>query len=792
MFLHVKRKTTRVSLWLAIMVALVCMLPQSVHAAEPAIRIQSELGYGGNVKTGEWSPLTITLTSDVDVSGEIVVQSEYPFINGSGSYVKKVDLPAGTSKKVTMGIPGNSFHNNNNSIRFYEGTAESGKYIPFTAGQSFIQSSATESTLIGVLAQDPDSLNFLITLNQKSQGRDLKVIPLKGEQIPEDAILLNTLDIIFVNDFAMDSLSSKQIAAIHSWVAHGGTLVLAGGSGYPKAVNGLEDLSPVEYLGQADVTSLPELVKVGGKPLTLESPFPVSLAKPKEGADVTLKFGENPLFASWTVGKGEVHYAAYDVAMEPLNSWSGHGEVWSTELSKRFSISTNNMYGSYGSQTGFMSGMDYILDYFPSLTLPPFSLLVWLLLAYAVLVAPILYYVLKKLDKREWAWLFIPLIAVLASGGIYIAGTSGKSSTLTHNLNIMELDGQGHADRTTASALFVPRGGDYKLEFAAGNHLIVKREDGLISGGQAGGVDRQYIRVLDEATTVKLKDMTHRSIAKLWIDVAETREFGKIKVDVTYNDQGRPVGTVTNDTTTDLSNAALILGGKVFTIGDLPKNKTLSIGAAANSQNYGDYGSMLFPYGNYGNSDEWERERGIVNNYFNRSNSSVNNVVIAWSKEALSDYKVDGKKVNSEDLNMWVQSVSPKFEENGKVNIPFGLVGGNISSAKAGQVVMEGLGRIQMSDGEVVFDYNFSKNDNVDYSYLAIKQGDTNSNYKAEIWNNNSMEWEALDWSNGKVEFTENVDSYIKEDRIVQIHITTTDGANFAVPEISLKGVISR
>ncbi|GGH13288.1 DUF7408 domain-containing protein [Paenibacillus segetis] len=791
MFLQVQRKITRMSLWLTIMVALVCMLPQSVHAADPAIKIQkSEIGYGGHVKLGEWSPLTITLTSDVDVSGEIVVQTEYPFINGSGSYVKKVDLPAGTSKKVTLGIPGNLFHERNNSIRFYEGSAESGKYIPFKAGQSYIQSTDTGSTLIGVLAADPDSVNFLQTLNAK--GLNLSIIPLTGEQIPEDATLLNTLDVIFINDFATDSLSSKQIEAIHSWVANGGALVLAGGSGYPKAVQGLEDLSPVEYIGQTDVTSLPELVKLGGKPLPLESPFPVSLGKPKAGAEVVLEFGENPLFASWTVGKGEVHYAAYDVAMEPLNSWSGHGDVWSSELSTKFAITSTSNQGRYGSQSGFMSGMDYILDYFPSLTLPPFSLLVWLLLAYAVLVAPILYYVLKKLDKREWAWLLIPLIAVIASGGIYVAGTSGKSSTLTHTLNIMELDGQGHADRTTASALFVPRGGDYKLEFAAGNHLIVKREDGLISGGQAGGADRQYIRVQDEATTVKLKDMTHRSIAKLWTDVTETREFGKIKVEVAYDDQGSPVGTVTNETTTDLSNAAIILGGKVFTLGDLPKNKSISIPATANSLVYGDYGSMLFPYSNYGNDDEWERERGILNNYYSRSNSSVNNAVVAWSKEELSDYKVDGKKVSSENLNMWVQSVSPKYEANGKVNIPFGLIGGKISSAKAGQAMMEGPGIIQMSDGEVVFDYNLSKTDNIDYSYLAIKQGDNNPNYKAEIWNNMSAEWEELDWKSGQVEFTENLKSYIKENRSIQIRLTTTDWANFALPEISLKGVVSR
>ncbi|MDQ0087284.1 hypothetical protein J2T12_000678 [Paenibacillus anaericanus] len=786
---HVKRITSLVSLWLAVMIILAGVLPQSAYAAQPAISIQSEMGYNGYIKDGEWNPLTITLKSDVDVSGEIVVQTEYSYINGSGSYVKKVDLPAGTSKKVILGIPGASFNKGNNTIRFYKGTAQSGEYIPFTVGQSYLASSATASTLIGVLAQDPDSLNFLKTLNQQSQGRDLTVIPLNGEQIPDDSTLLDPLDIIVVNNFSTDSLSSKQITAIRSWVVKGGTLVLAGGSGYVKTVKGLEDISPVEYIGQTDVTSLPQLAIIGGdKPLKFESPFPISQAKPKDGANVSLQAGEDPLFASWLVGKGEVHYAAYDVAMEPLNSWSGHGEVWSTELGQKLSI-LPNLQGIYGSQSGFMSGFDYILDYFPSLTLPPFSLLVWLLLAYAILVAPILYYVLKKLDKREWAWLFIPLIAVLASGGIYIAGTSGKSSILAHNISIMELDGKGHANRIAGSALFVPRAGDYNLEFAAGTHLLVGREDGLLSGGQTGGPDRQYISVQDEKTTLKLKDMTHRSMAKMWLDTPETREFGKVDIDISYDDQGNPMGNITNNTTSDLSNAALILGGKVFILGDLPKNKSLSIPAATSMPNYGDYGSTLFPYGvSYGNIDEWERERGIINNYFGRSNATVNNVFLAWNKDKLSDYKVDGKSVASEDLNMWVQSVSPKFEANGNVNIPYGLISGSASSTTANELSANGPGRVQMSEGETVFDYILPKDESIEYSYLAIMQSDINGAMTTEFWNNDSEEWEVLSWNNGKVEFNENINSYINAGGILQIRITTTDWSNFALPEISLKG----
>src|SRR5690606_34399463 len=94
--------------------------PQAVHAAEPSISMKTEVGYDGHYKIGEWTPLKITLTSDTDISGELVVQTEYPYNSNRASYAAKVDLPAGTPKEVTFGILGTSFHKDNNSIRFYK------------------------------------------------------------------------------------------------------------------------------------------------------------------------------------------------------------------------------------------------------------------------------------------------------------------------------------------------------------------------------------------------------------------------------------------------------------------------------------------------------------------------------------------------------------------------------------------------------------------------------------------------------------------------------------------------
>lgn len=765
--------------------------PAYVSAAEPAISIETEVGYGGNYKENEWTPITITLKSDADISGEIVVRAELPYMQASVSQIKQVDLPAGTPKKITVGLIGNNFTKDNTTIRFYSGSAESGKYIPFTSGKGYLQSTFNQGAVIGVLATDPDTMNFMSSLN--GNGRNLTVTSLKGEQLPDDGQYLSSFDVLVVNNYAMDTSTEGQLTAISDWVKRGGTLVLAGGAGYTKSVKGLEALSPVEYTGTTEVSTLPELAGLGGKVLSFDHPLTISTAKLKDKASTILSNGKEPLFASWSVGKGEVLYAAYDVSQDPLDSWSGHAAVWSSVLSTKLLSNAAIQGGSYKyAYENFKSGMDYLLDYFPSLTFPPFSRLFWIFIAYALVVAPVLYYILKKLDKREWAWVCIPVIAIIASVGIYFAGTTGKTSVRAHTINVMELDGNGYSKRTTASSLFVPRGGKYELQFAAGTHVTLKREDGLITGNSISNSAREFVREQEDATDVKLLDMTHRSIAKVWVDQAENREFGQIDVDLTYDEKGQPQGTITNNTDRDFSNTALIVGGDLYQIGNLAKDQSIPIPSNKVPVRYGNYGDTVFPYnGNYRN-DTLQRERGLMNNYMGNSGSS--NVIIAWDQAALSNYKVNGKDVPTEQLNMWVQQVQPQFvSDNNEIQVPYGYIRGAVSNITANDWSQDSSFVVSMSEGDMDFEYNLTDvSHNASFSELHIRQQNSGQGTTAMIWNKTLNNWEPLTWVNGQVAITENVDHYIQSGSRLLIRITASAWTNFDVPEISLKGKMSR
>lgn len=752
----------------------------NVYADGAKIGIQSEMGYQGKIKHDKWNPLKLTLTSDRDISGDVVVQIQN--YNGFGyqtSYVQQVDLPKDTPKEVVIGIPGAVLNKDNNQILFYEGSYTKGKQIPFATGKNYVQASPYQGALIAVLSDDPDTMNFMNVLNGK--GNSVNVFPLKNASVPSDGMLLNGLDVIVINNFASDTLSEPQRMAITDWVNSGGTLILAGGAGYTKTAAPFADITPVVANGTTTVNSLAELEKLGGKPLKLDGAFTISTAKAVEGAQIGIEADGQPLFASKAYGQGSVQYAAYDLAMEPVSSWAGHPDAWASILRNNLPMmgAQNGMYSN-----SLMDSLNYVLEYFPSLKMPSFTLLLWMLIIYAIVVAPLLYYILKKADKREWAWFLIPIIAVIASGSVYVVGSSDKTRELAHTINLIELNGQGDAVKSTASAFFTPRSGNYALEFPENTYLRTGQSQNRFGGM---GENKNFVRVEQESTTLELRDMSQWSLAKVWVDNQGTEEMGRLGMDLKLDPKGELNGKVTNDTINDLTEVVLVVGGKAYKLGDIKKGD-----AAAVPQDPkqiikftgGDLSGMLYPYSQ---NDPKQRERDILSQY-GYSNRMVNRdaYILGWSKDHLTNYTLKGAEVDSDQLNFWIQPVEMDWGLNGEINIPYGFMSPEISQVNAPMFGVYPHG-VEMGQGSLIAEFPLISEGNVKYSELSMKGTKFNNNVTMEIWNSKKSEWEPVTNTNNVFTITKNPEQYIVGNRI-RFMITAKDQTNFMMPELSVKG----
>lgn len=769
---------------LAIALFLTAALPYplqggTAHADGPKIELKTELGYKGNIKQDKWNPLKLVLTSDRDISGDIVVRIQNT--NGMGqdaAYVQHVELPKDTAKEITIGVPGYFFNKDNNEITFYEGSYKNGKPLPFASGKKYVQKTPTMGALIGVLSDDQDTMNFLSVLNGK--GGSVLTVPLKAEDISGDAMLLDGLDVLVINNFASDTLSKAQQDAIKTWVKSGGTLVLSGGVGYAKTAAPFADIAPVQSNGTLEVTQLPELQKLGGKPLKLDGSFTISTAVPIKEAVVDTTAAEMPLFASRSLEQGKVWYAAYDVSMEPVSSWAGHANAWASILRNEMPKNGNVYYGS------IMDNLSYVLDYFPSLKMPSFQVLLWMLLAYAVIVAPLLYFILKKADKREWAWFLIPLLAVVASGTVYVVGSADKTEEMAHTINLIEMDGEGKGVKSTASALFTPRSGNYELEFAKGTYLKTQR----MNGGFGGAAEnKSFIRTEEDQTKLELRDMPQWSLAKFWADNPTPEETGRLAVEVEVDSNGQLTGSVANETLNDLKEVVLVVGGRAYKLGEIPRKGSVKISNNKNSVVQimgGDLAGLIYPYSQ---QDQFNRQRDILSNYSYRSGTMMNSAyVFGWSEDDLTNYTLKGKAIHSDQLNFWTQKVQIEWGKNGKINIPYGFINPEVTQMNSPNFSVYPHG-IELGQGSVIAEFLLTSANEVEYSEFSIKGTKLGGDMTMEIWNAEKNDWEKVEGKNGVFTVTDNLKRYIVDNRI-RFSITSKTQGMFKMPELSLKGEV--
>ncbi|GGN99447.1 DUF7408 domain-containing protein [Saccharibacillus kuerlensis] len=799
MFAWGKRTGKKSMALMQVLILIAVMLPilpvganAAGNSAEGGLRVATEFGYGGKVNEGRMNPLKVTLTSDRDLTGDLVVQITPQNGMGESTYVRRVELPAGTAKEVTIAVPGGSYSRNTSMLRFYPGSIEKGDSLPFREGRAYLTSSTQYGGIVGVLASDPDTMNFLSLL--QGSGQIVSIIPLEADDISENPMMLDGLDVLVMNDFASDTLSEAQLEAIRSWINSGGSLVLGGGAGYGKTAAGLEDLSPVEVTGGTEsVSAAPLASGGGGKELPADASITAAKASVKPEAEVRYSSGQLPLIASMQAQSGRVWYAAYDLSLEPLSSWAGSASLWGKLLLNPLNVSIpgGGMYGS--SFNSNLYNLSYILDYFPSLHMPKLSILVWMLLIYVVIVAPLLYLVLRKFDKREWAWVFIPLVAVISSAAIYMAGSSDKTKELAHTLSYVTLNGEGEGIRKSATALFVPSAGNYTVDFPAGTQLTMMNNDGwMVNNGGVSGELKNYVRQENDAVQLRLGGMPYWSVSKFNVEEPGNVETGKLDSQLSVDEQGTITGSIVNDTGVRLTDAGLVAGGKLYKLGTLEPGAEASLGKGMSlSGGYYDIGSYLFANQTSVN-DPYVRQRSMVQNIPIPTGGGVqNSFLIAFSEDSKDTLSVGGKTVANDRLSMYTQAISVDLVQDGAINIPYGYIGGSIIHTNTTQVSDDGSGRISASPGSMTLGYSLPNPGKAEYEQLDIRLTEGQSQTTTfEIWNETEGEWEAISWKNGgaAASYT-NAADYVADD-LVQIRVRVNAWTNMVLPEIKLKGAV--
>lgn len=781
-------KRRRLPALLASLLALLLMwpgLPSAAAKAEEGIELRWELGFRSVYKEGEYTRLLLTLTNRTgrDLRGDVI----FAYNDGFPKEIAvAAELPRDTPIVVEMTVPGMYYNEENNRFRFDEGGAGSGRQVAWLTDKPYLESVGSSSTTIGVVARDPDTMNFLALLGPR--GYDIRTIALKEDDLPADSLQLGTLDMLVVNDVPTGGWPQDRIDAIRGWIIRGGTLVVSGGAGYAKTADAFADLVPVAPGGTATLDSTQVLEAIGGEPLAAGAPVTVSTGEFQAGS-VTLADGGVPLAAVRPYGSGYVVYAAFDPSLEPLAGWGGNPVLWERILGSA-GLLPSAMQSYYGYYYDFWN-YDSVLAYFPSLEPPKTGSLSLFFIVYALLAAPVLYLLLRKFDRREWMWWLIPALSIACSVVIFLLGSADKREVKAHSVRAVQLSGDGWADRSAAAAVFVPSGGTVNVAFDGAGMAIPLRDDEFVSGGVADLKGSKLLRIADGEAAAVWRDVPYWSIRKAWVHLGASSGYGQFDTGIDYK-QGFYHIEITNNTAADLSHVHVFMNGTAYRVGDLKRGEsgTVTVPYSGNPKftvGYGSYGHLLFP--RQGGHDPHARERGLLEAFLNdRRHNGIRGdmpLIVGFSADREGWFEVNGSEAPSDNVTLWLQALDLS---NAPADGPAGIVHPVVTRNNMREFAnFDNM--LQLSDGTIEFEYTLPWREEP-YRSFAIRNVEpaTMAGVSLSVWNASAGEWEPVPMNAVTFTLPGPAESYVTERFTVRMQLEVTGSIAWRLPDLELEG----
>lgn len=530
------------------------------------IDLSVSVGYESFFRPGEWFPVRIEVSNNGEsLTGRLVIRPGTSGTVVGNAYSTAIDLPAGAQKSATINIQARSFPD---QIR-----------VELIDDEGFIRASK-EAPLSDIQQQDQ---LYVLVIGSTTQAIALNTVHIGGfrsesaiwnvDDIPENANSLHSVDMMLLMNIDSLSLTLGQIEAINSWVRDGGQLIVTGGPNWQATAQAFLDILPMTPDDTDALDNLTPLAVYGGdRQSQLDERTIIATGTVKEGAQVLVRNDDDlPLLTRWKVGNGMVDYLVADPTLEPLSSWSNLEGLWMTLVSNRDPLPTWTQ-GFARPQWGAESvanlpGIDL---------LPPVQTLCLFLLAYIVLIGPVNYLVLSRLNRNGWGWFTIPLIIIFFTVIAWTVGFNLRGSEIIVSRSTVV---QTWADSDTAHmdqfiGILSPRRATYSLQVPEGYFLGVTGSAN--PAGLFGNSSVQTATEIQQASDFSANDFTVDGgiFANFTVsgEVPKPDISGTISINFIPAENGDLTrdlrGAVRNDSDIILTNAVIVAQNTAYRLDD--------------------------------------------------------------------------------------------------------------------------------------------------------------------------------------------------------------------------------
>jgi hypothetical protein len=423
---------SRLIVALGLLLLLLMPLAPAVAQQEQGVRLELEGGFGGFAHNQFPVPVVVTLSNEgADLQGMVVIDFDRA---NADPVVEAVDLPRGARKRLTLWAQNIDFGQNTLRARFMVGDRNIARNsLPLTIVDQSIM----------LIARVTDGQAALLPNNfQPLMGKTGNVATFAPSALPDLDGLLRGLDVIVIG---RGELAPAQVEALQRWVVAGGLLLIDGGpNGQPT--------SALDALLPATLGALGGGADVGQPDIQRARALQV-----RPGAH-GMPTAEQPLWAERRIGAGVVRVSAVD--LQDLTAERKQQAFWSHPL---------RIDEFQQMQLDLPADLRSIQMRIPGLTLPKTENMVAFLALYILLIGPANYLLLRKLDRREWAWLSIPGGVLLFTLVAYALGFGlrGHEAVLMDVTIVHAAPGQTSGRTWSSVGFSAVRRGTYALRIDA-------------------------------------------------------------------------------------------------------------------------------------------------------------------------------------------------------------------------------------------------------------------------------------------------------------------------------------
>ena len=553
-----RRRASRLAAALGIVALALGPLALTAAAQQAgSVTMSARILLQGHARSGSWAAIEVGLQNDgPEIQGELRMDSGG---QSNARFATAVRLPTGSRQVYLLHAQPPTFQRNAKVQLVVN------EQVVDSIDVAYLVHEPTQ-LVVGVIAERPQALISQIDLPPNPMlGVAPAIVPLSVSDLPTRPEGWGTLDRLVWQDIDSNQLSPEQLTAMRTWIAGGGRLVIVGGTAGIGTLSAFpDDLLPYRPTATVDLdpavlTSLLGPLPAGAAVLpamagTLGSGRPIATS------------GDRVVAAELNYGGGEVTILGFDPTTAWLAESNAVDALWTSALPER---------SGDGTRLSDDSQIVTAVYQLPNLALPPTSGLLILIAAYIVIIGPINYIVLRRLDRRELAWVTMPVLVLAFAAAAFGYGALLRGTDVAVN-EVAIVRGAPDATEATAQVyfgVFSPTRSTYRVDLPQGPLLASPMTSDPFGLG-AGFLDILQGTGAERPSAVRNLAVGTNSlrIVRAELPVEGPRMRASLTLENTIL-----TGTFQNASEMVLENVAVVLGSSSHVLGDVQPGATINV-----------------------------------------------------------------------------------------------------------------------------------------------------------------------------------------------------------------------